>query len=89
MSIQYRDGSFSENMPFEEAMAEFEKAVLHEEVMALFVGTEKELDYIKKKKQLEEQVADLFGRIKKLEQQPIKSSSVIIPTRDEMIRALR
>lgn len=89
MSVQYRDGSFSENMPIDEAFEEFTRAIRDETARALHVGSEKELDHIKQKKKLEDQVTELSERLEKLEQPPVKSSSVVIPTRDEMIRALR
>jgi exonuclease VII small subunit len=89
MSVQYRDGSFSETMPFDEAVEEFQKALDLNTARALIVGTEDEIGQIKNRKALEDEIAELSARVTELEDGPIKSEKVIIPTRDEVLKALR
>jgi len=89
MSIQYTDGSFSDNMPIDFALEEFQHALDVGTARALFVGNDRELNAIKNKKKLEEQIQDLSSRIDSLETSPIKSETIIIPTKDEMVKALR
>jgi len=89
MSIQYTDGSFSYNMPIDSALEEFQHALNIGTARALFVGNERELNAIKEKKELEEQIQNLSARIDSLETSPIKSENIIVPTRDEMINILR
>jgi hypothetical protein len=54
MSVQYSDGSFSETMPFDEAVEEFQKALDLNTARALIVGTEDEIEQIKNRKALED-----------------------------------
>lgn len=89
MSVQYTDGSFSDTMPFADAIEEFNGAIGEGTARALFVGTEKELAAIKEKASLEKQVKCLSERMEKLEEPPVESEKIIIPTRDEMINVLR
>lgn len=91
MSFEYRDGTFSDNMPLPEALEKL--AIGEPNVRALHVGTPEELDRVKQKKKLLEEVKGLEARIAALEdlaeKKPVQSSVVVIPTRDEMIEALR
>lgn len=89
MSIQYTDGSFSENIPIDKAVKKFQDAIDQGNARALYVGTENELEQIKKRKLLEDQITELSTRIEKLENGPIKSEIIIIPTRDEILKTLR
>jgi len=89
MSVQYTDGSFSETEPIEFAIEKFNKALDLGTARALYVGTENEIEQIKKKKKIEDQIAELSARVDKVEDGPIKSESVVIPTRDEMLKVLR
>lgn len=89
MSVQYTDGSFSDNMPIDEACEEFQRALDEGTARALFVGSEKELDRIKKKKSLEDEVEEIKNQIRELQASPVESETVIIPTRDELISVLR
>jgi hypothetical protein len=38
---------------------------------------------------LKDQIAELSARVDKIEDGPIKSENVVIPTREEMLKALR
>lgn len=89
MSIEYRDGTFSDNMPSQEALEKFEKEMTTGRVRSLHIGSERELDAIKEEKNLKQDIGELKTRLEALEEGPVESSSVIIPTRDEMVMALR
>ncbi len=79
MAIQYRDGSFSDNMPLPEAMEKFFEAIEENTARALFVGTDNELKQIKKKATVEEQISELEKRISDVEAGPVESENIIIP----------
>jgi hypothetical protein len=89
MSVQYTDGSFSETMPFDDAVEKFQEALDLNTARALIVGTEDEIEQIKTMKTLKDQIAELSARVDKIEDGPIKSKNVVIPTREEMLKALR
>jgi len=89
MSIEYIDGSFSENMPINDALKKLKDAIDDGSARALHIGTEKELNAIKHRKSIEQELSDLKGRLEKLEEPPVESSTVVIPTRDEVIGLLR
>lgn len=89
MSVQYTDGSFSDNMPFGEALDEFNRAVDIGTARSLHVGTELELNRIKEREKLIDEMQSLEERLSKLEEGPLKSESIVLPTRDEMIYLLR
>ena len=89
MSVQYTDGSFSENLPFGEAVAEFQNALESGTARSLHVGSELELNRIKERDKLINEIQSLEERISDLEAGPVKSDKIVIPTRDEMIKALR
>ena len=66
MSTQYKDGSFGETRPFNEAMEEFMVAVESNTAKAFHVGTREEIHEVKKEesnavniKKLEASLADL------------------------------
>lgn len=59
MSVQYTDGSFSETMPLDEAIEEFQDALNQGTARALYVGTENEVEQIKKRKALEDQISEM------------------------------
>ena len=89
MSVQYTDGSFSDTMSYSDALAEFLSAVDNGTARALYVGSEDEICHIKQKKKLEGQIAELSSLIKAIEDGPIRSENIIIPSRDEMLAVLR
>lgn len=89
MSVQYTDGSFSENMPFSEALDEFNRAVNTGTARSLHVGTELELNSIKERDKLIDEIQSIEERLSKIEEGPVKSESIVLPTRDEMIYLLR
>lgn len=83
MSIEYRDGSFSENEPVEFATKKFFKELQLDDrgIKALHIGSEDELNRIKKKKKLEAEIESLKERIEVLEEQKITSEVIVIPTK--------
>jgi len=89
MAIQHTDGSFSETVPFDEAVVEFHDAVKQGTARALFVGTENEIEQIKKQATLKDQIRELVTRMDKLEESPTQSDSIVIPTRDEILKVNR
>lgn len=89
MSIQYTDGSFSDNMPLDEAVDAFHGAIASGTARALYIGTPEDLDRVKKKASLEKEIEELKGRISDLEDGPLSSDSIVIPTRDEIIKLAR
>lgn len=89
MSVEYIDGSFSENMPAEEAFRQFAQAFEDGTARALHVGTEVELNKIKKKRSIEEELETLKMQVKALQEPPTKSEHIVIPTKDEIIQFLR
>lgn len=89
MSVQYTDGSFSPTEPVEFAVEKFNKALNIGTARALYVGTENEIEQIKKKKALEDQIRELSSRLDKVEDGPVSSDSIVIPTRDEILKVAR
>ena len=92
MSIEYRGGTFSKNMPIMEAFKYFEKEMVRcpDQLKALHVGTEEELDELKesqtwkpeeKEQKLQEQIDELKLAVEDLK--PVKSRYIHIPTDQE------
>ena len=86
MAIQYDDGTFSGNMPFEEALKQFTEArddgIFYK---ALHQGTSAELDEVKKKANVQSRIDELEDRLDKLEVDKI-DTNLIIPSKDEIRR---
>ena len=89
MSVQYTDGSFSPTMPFDDAVEEFQDSLDQGTARALYVGTENEIEQIKKRKELEDQIKELSARVDKVEEGPVRSENIVIPTRDEILKVIR
>ena len=98
MSIEYQDGSFSENMPISEAFTKFKQDMerMENPAKALYVGTPSELEEIKARSknafkfddETEEEKADLQSQIDDLKEKvgamkPVKSKYIHIPTDEE------
>lgn len=76
MSIQYKDNSFSEIMPFNEIYKKFLEAVELNEAKALFVGTKKEVKQQIEDANLSKKLESLSNRLNTIETQlnsPIKT----------------
>lgn len=96
MSIEYRDGRFSKNMPLDEAIRRFqgESEREPEYLKALHIGTEEELNDLKsrsiwnmieedeKEVDLQSQINELRGRVDAMEQS--KSTLIEIPTQEQI-----
>jgi hypothetical protein len=88
VSIEYRDGNFSEALPLEEALRRFsEEALCGVGVRALHVGSVEELDAIKSRATLSERLTALEEKIKDIE--PLRPGLVLIPTTEESQRFRR
>ena len=82
MSIQYRDGSFSETMPYNEIMELFKQDTEKgAEIKALHFGTFKEIEAEKEKLAIEDRVKQLEMAVKELS--PVKTI-LEIPTPEEV-----
>ena len=82
MSIQYRDKSFSETMPFDKIMKRFIQEMEEgAEIKALHFGTVQELEAEKEKQAIEDRVEQLERSVKELS--PV-STTLEIPTREEV-----
>ena len=83
MSIQYNETDFSENIPADEAVEEFQQRINDGlPVMALHVGSKYDLDKRKEKAKLEKRLSDLEDRLDTLEKP--ESEWVKIPTDDQV-----
>ena len=87
MCIEYRDGTFSPDLPIDDAFdkfwTEFENGL---PVKSLHVGTEKELDEIRENRDLQSQIDELNEKVEGIE--PIKSDLIDILT-DDQIKAFQ
>jgi hypothetical protein len=85
MSIEYQDGTFSEDLSAEEAIKRF--ATEYENrvpVRALHIGTVEELKAVKEKSNMSDRIDALESKIKDLS--PVKSDLIDTPTPDEIKR---
>lgn len=89
MSIEYKDGTFSNNMPINEAFEKFIESIDEGTAKALHVGTNRELNEVKRKKSIEDQIKDIDRRLSAVEEDPVESEVLVIPTKDEIINVLR
>lgn len=94
MALQFRDGSFSETLPYDEALARFINLAPSGEVVALHVGTPSELEIVKRKAELSERLSDIENKFNTLDkriadlEEPI-SDRIHIPTRKEVSAIMR
>lgn len=83
MSIEYRDGSFSPNLPisdaFEKFWTEIEEGI---PIRSLHVGSEKELDEVREKANIQTQLDELSAKVDSIEKP--KSDFVHFPTQEEI-----
>lgn len=89
MAIQYSDTHFSEIMPFDEALTRFNECVQNgTPVQALHVGTPAELHRRMQKATLEQQLAEVQGRVEAIEagMRLPKSEFIRYPTEDELLK---
>jgi len=87
MSREYIDGTFSPDLPIEESFEKFWEEIQDGiPVRSLHVGTEKELDEIKGKVDLQSQIDELRAKIE--ENESLKSDSIDILT-DKQIKAFQ
>lgn len=81
--LQYSENVFSGIMPFDEALTKFKECVANDvPVMALHIGTERELQRRKEVPDLQAEIAELRGRLDSLEPAP-KTEVLYLPTVDE------
>lgn len=87
MAVQYKDGTFGETKEFDEAFSEFMTAVDADIAKAFFVGTKEEIDKIKERESLQEQVDKLSKELKTMK---AKNSKIIKqPTYEEICEVAR
>lgn len=86
MAVQYKDDTFGEILPLNEAIEEFNKAVAVDKAKALHVGTVEEIEEAKKKvnieirvEELEKRVADHFSQ-----REQLMNSLIELPTAQEI-----
>lgn len=89
MAIQYKDGSFSENMSIQEAMEKFKLDLAEGTARSLIAGTENELNQVKRKKSVEDKIDELTERLEAVERGTIVPDIVSIPTQDEIIHVTK
>jgi hypothetical protein len=81
--LQYSDNIFSGAMPFDEALAKFQDCIANKvPVMALHVGTERQLQQRKQAPDLQAEIAELRNRVEAMEPAP-KSTTLYLPSVDE------
>ena len=89
MSIEYRDGTFSDIMEYDEILEKWAEAIIAGTARSLHVGTPAELEKIKHRAELDKRLTQLEKRLAVLEDGPTQSAQLVIPTRDEIIAILR
>jgi hypothetical protein len=82
MSTQYKDGSFGETLPIDEAMEEFKKAMDSGLAQTFLVGTEQEVNARKDRMKEQINIDDLADRISELEAK--QNRTIEIPSLREM-----
>ncbi len=83
MSIEMANGEFSENMSSLEAIEIFKQMVEDgQPVRSLHIGTEKELNEIREKADMQTQLDELSAKVDSIEKP--KSDIIHFPTREEI-----
>ncbi len=83
MSIEYRDGTFSETLSMNEMMKRFQTEIEnHSPIKALHLGSYEEVEAEKEKRTIEKRLEDIEKEIEKLK--PIKTF-LDIPTKKEIL----
>ncbi len=82
--IERRDGTFTENMTLENAFDMFKQQMEDEpsKFKALHVGSEKELDEVREKADMQTQLDKLSAKVDSIEKP--KSDFIHIPTQEEI-----
>ena len=84
--IEYRDGTFSETMPYHDAMSRFAELVTSGEVIALYAGSVGEIEKRKSDLKLSDRISAVEDRIKGMEAKALTSDIICIPSREELRR---
>lgn len=84
MSTQYRDGTFSETLPLNEALPNFMKEMERNQnnLKAFHVGSFEEIEEVKTKATLQSQIDLLAEKMESME--PITSDLIHIPNKKEV-----
>ena len=78
MSIQYQNDSFSENMPIPEALEKFHEAIESGQAKALHIGSELELQKVKRNVDMQSQIDDLTAALGDMKAE--QSKIIAMPT---------
>ena len=82
--IEYMDRNFGDIGALKEVLERFQDEIATNiDIKALHVGTLHQLEEVKKKKSMEDQISNLEKRVKQLE--PIVTEKIIIPTTQEVM----
>lgn len=85
--IQFRDDTFSDAMPVDEAFDKFKEFATVGEAKALHVGTRAELLKVKEEADQQTQINDLKDRLASIENmEPIRSDVLHIPSNEDVLR---
>lgn len=67
MAVQYTDGTFGDIKPINEAMQEFDAALLADTAKALHVGSPEEIGKVKQERDMDAAIQKIEDRLKDLE----------------------
>jgi len=87
MATEFKDGSFSETKPFQEAMDDFLEFVKIGEAVAFHVGSNDKIRSVKEGKNLQRRIKNIEKRINDLEKnKPLRSLSLYLPNTNEILK---
>lgn len=85
--IQFKDGTFSGEMPADEAFDMFRQLAPIGEAKALHVGTHGELLKVREEADQQAQINDLKDRLASIEnKEPVRSDILHIPSNEDVLR---
>jgi ribosome assembly protein YihI (activator of Der GTPase) len=88
VAVEYKDGKIGETKPLPEALGEFISACEDGTARALHVGTQEEVDGVKKKKDLQTQIDKLSNDVSELKAK-LGSNIIQFPTAKEVKEILK
>lgn len=85
MATEYIDGTFSETMPFNEALRHFKEQAETGLVRSLHIGTKQEIEEVKRKKDIQKRVDDIESKLNALKaKEDVKNSNIVEPTKEQI-----
>ena len=82
MALQYKDGTFGETIPLNDALVKFEEALQSDTIKAFHVGTPQEIEKVKEDYDLKKRFDELENKLSDMNAE--KSKIIAIPSNNDI-----